>query len=58
MGDAAVYDGPEPLDGIELSVIGRQLDRMNTTVFARQERSDIEAFVILDNVPNDHALNI
>ena len=58
MGDAAVYDGPEPLDGIELRVIGRQLDRMNATIFARQERSNIEAFVVLDNVSNDHALNI
>jgi hypothetical protein len=58
MGDAAVYDGPEPLDGIELRVIGRQLDRMNATIFARQECSNIEAFVVLDNVSNDHALNI
>ena len=26
MGDVAVHDGPEPLDGIEMRAIGRQLD--------------------------------
>ena len=26
MGDVAVRDGPEPLDGIEMRAIGRQLD--------------------------------
>ena len=41
MGDVTVHDGPEPLDGIEMRAIGRQLDQMNATVFARQERSDI-----------------
>ena len=46
MGDVTVHDGPEPLDGIEMRAIGRQLDQMNATVFARQERSDIGAFVV------------
>ena len=46
MGDVTVHDGPEPLDGIEVWAIGRQLDQMNATVFARQERSDIGAFVV------------
>ena len=46
MGDVTVHDGPEPLDGIEVRAIGRQLDQMNATVFARQERSDIGAFVV------------
>ena len=53
MGDVAVHDGPEPLDGIEMRAIGRQLDQMNATVFARQERSDIGAFVVWGIVPND-----
>ena len=51
MGDVAVHDGPEPLDGIEMRAIGRQLDQMNATVFARQERSDIGAFVVWSIVP-------
>ena len=46
MGDVTVHDGPEPLDGIEMRAIGRQWDQMNATVFARQERSDIGAFVV------------
>ena len=46
MGDVTVHDGPEPLNGIEVWAIGRQLDQMNATVFARQERSDIGAFVV------------
>ena len=53
MGDVAVHDGPEPLDGIEMRAIGRQWDQMNATVFARQERSDIGAFVVWGIVPND-----
>ena len=48
-----MHDGPEPLDGIEMRAIGRQLDQMNATVFARQERSDIGAFVVWGIVPND-----
>ena len=51
MGDVTVHDGPEPLDGIEMRAIGRQLDQMNATVFARQERSDIGAFVVWSIVP-------
>ena len=46
MGDVTVHEGPEPLDGIEVRAIGRQLDQMNATVFTRQERSDIGAFVV------------
>ena len=46
MGDVLVHDGPEPLNGIEMRAIGRQLDQMNAAVFARQERSDIVAFVV------------
>ena len=46
MGDVLVHDGPEPLDGIEMGAIGRQLDQMNAAVFARQEHSDIRAFVV------------
>ena len=42
MGNVTVHDGPEPLDGIE----------MWATVFARQKRSDIGAFVIWSIVPN------
>ena len=53
MGDVAVHDGPKPLNGIEMRAIGRQLDQMNATVFARQERSDIGAFVVWGIVPND-----
>ena len=53
MGDVAVHDGPEPLDGIEMRAIGRKLDQMNATLFARQERSDIGAFVVWGIVPND-----
>ena len=53
MGDVIVHDGPEPLDGIEMRAIGRQWDQMNATVFARQERSDIGAFVVWGIVPND-----
>ena len=53
MGDVTVHDGPEPLDGIEMWAIGRQLDQMNATVFARQERSDIGTFVVWGIVPND-----
>ena len=53
MGDVTVHDGPEPLDGIEMRAIGRQLDQMNATVFARQERADIGAFVVWGIVPND-----
>ena len=53
MGDVTVHDGPEPLDGIEMRAIGRQWDQMNATVFARQERSDIGAFVVWGIVPND-----
>ena len=53
MGDVSVHDGPEPLDGIEMRAIGRQWDQMNATVFARQERSDIGAFVVWGIVPND-----
>jgi hypothetical protein len=29
MGDVAEHDGAEPLGGIEMRVIGRQLDQMN-----------------------------
>ena len=36
-----------------MRAIGRQLDQMNATVFARQERSDIGAFVVWCIVPND-----
>ena len=36
-----------------IGAIGRQLDQMNATVFARQERSDIGAFVVWGIVPND-----
>ena len=46
MGDVTVHDGPEPLDGIEMRAIGRQLDQMNATVSAQQERSYIGAFVV------------
>ena len=53
MGNVTVHDGPEPLNGIEMWAIGRQLDQMNATVFARQERSDIGAFVVWGIVPND-----
>ena len=53
MGDMAVHDGPKPLNRIEMRAIGRQLDQMNATVFARQERSDIGAFVVWGIVPND-----
>ena len=53
MGDMAVHDGPKPLNRIEMRAIGRQLDQMNATVFARQERSDIRAFVVWGIVPND-----
>ena len=53
MGDVTVHDGPEPLDRIEMRARGRQLDQMNATVFARQERADIEAFVVWGIVPND-----
>ena len=53
MGDMTVHDGPEPFDGIEMRAKGRQLDQMNATVFARQERSDIGAFVVWGIVPND-----
>ena len=53
MGDVTVHDGPKPLDGIEVRAIGRQWDQMNATVFARQERSDIRAFVVWSIVPND-----
>ena len=53
MGDVAVHDGPKPLNRIEMRAIGRQLDQMNATVFARQERSDIGAFVVWGIVPND-----
>ena len=53
MDDVAVHDDPEPIDGIEMRAIGPQLDRMNATVFARQERSDIGAFVVWGIVPND-----
>ncbi len=53
MGDVLVHDGPEPLDGIEMGAIGRQLDQMNAAVFARQERSDIGAFVVRGVVPDD-----
>ena len=53
MGDVSVHDGPEPLNGIEMRAIGRQLDQMNATVFAQQERSDIGAFVVWGIVPND-----
>ena len=35
MGDVTVHDGPEPLDGIEMRVTGRQWDQMNVTVFAQ-----------------------
>ncbi len=53
VGDVTVHDGPKPLDGIEMRAIGRQWDQMNATVFARQERSDIRAFVVSGIVPND-----
>ena len=53
MGNVIVHDGPEPFDGIEMRAIGRQLDQMNATAFARQERSDIGAFVVRGIVPNN-----
>ena len=53
MGDVSVHDGPEPLAGIEMRAIGRQWDQMNATVFARQERSDIGAFVVWGIDPNN-----
>ena len=52
-GNMTVHDGPEPLNWIEIWAIGRQLDQINATVFARQERSDIGAFVVWGIVPND-----
>ena len=39
MGDVLVHDGPEPLDGIEMGAIGRQLDQMNAAAFARPGRT-------------------
>lgn len=53
MGDMAVHDVPKPHHGISMREIGRQLDQMNATVFARQEHSDIGAFVVWNIVPND-----
>ena len=53
MGDVTVHDGPEPLDGIEMGAIGRQLGQMNAAVFARRERSEIGAFVVRGVVPDD-----
>ena len=53
MGDVAVHDGPEPLNGIEMRAIGRQSDQMNAAFFARQERSDIGAFVVWGIAPDD-----
>ena len=53
MGDVLVHDGPEPLDGIEMGAIGRQLDQMNAAIFVRQERSDIGAFVARGVLPDD-----
>lgn len=44
MSDVAVHDSPKPLNGIEMKAIGRQLNQMSATVFARQKRSDTEAF--------------
>ena len=37
MADVALHDGPEPLDGIEMRVIGWQLDLMNVTVLSDNE---------------------
>ena len=52
MGNVTVHDGPH-LNWIEMWAIGRQLDQMNATVFARQERSDVGAIVVWGIVPND-----
>jgi hypothetical protein len=57
MGDVTMHDGPEPLDEIEMRAIGRQLDQMNATVFARQERSDIRAFVVWGLLGRGHCPN-
>ena len=32
MGDVLVHDGPEPLDGIEMQAIGRQLDQLSWSI--------------------------
>ena len=53
MGDVLVHEGPEPLDGIEIGAIGRQLGQMNAAVFARQGRFDVGAFVVRGVVPDD-----
>ena len=53
VGDVLMHDGPETLGGIEMRAIERQLDQMNAAVFARQERSDIGAFVVRGVVPDD-----
>ena len=39
--------------GLRCGAIGQQLDQMNATVFAQQERSDIGAVVVWGIVPND-----
>ena len=53
MGDVLMHDGPEHLDAIEMGAIGRQLGQMNAAVFARQEHSEIGAFVVRGVVPDD-----
>ena len=53
MGDMAVQNDPEPLDLIKTKAIGRQLEQMNATIFARHERSDIGAFAVWVIVLND-----
>ena len=52
-GEAIVYNSPELLNAIEMRVMRWHLDQMNTTVFARQKRSDISVFVKWSIVLND-----
>ena len=53
VGDVLVQDRPKPLHRIEVRVIRRQLDQMDTTSRPGRRSPDIGTFVVGGIVPND-----
>ena len=48
-----VHDSPKPFDRVQVRAVRRQLDKMDTTIWPREEFSDIRPFVIGGIVPDD-----
>jgi len=52
VGDVRVHDLPQPLNGVEMRAVGRQLDEVDAAVFSPEEGAHVRASVVGGVVPN------